>query len=237
MGREVKAQMDWLKKHKFVMVAIFILILMLLGLEKWGGWRKNLMPEACEMPCWRDIKVGETTDEQFLQMAEAHPEQFSDLFLSESSDSSVYYRWIDNEAKQFLSAFVDADHIVEAIRISTANQVQLGDAIAVFGSPDTYSVSLLGGGGAGSLNVNLFYEDLGIVMDQFFLPYVPTEEELATCSINISEEFPLDDIDLIEPNPGKQMAEATGLPIFDEPRNWEGVGDVALTTCDYVEKR
>lgn len=229
--------MGWCNKHKSLLFTIFILMLVQSCQAEGSAWGENLMPEKCEMPCWRTIKVGETTEEQFLQMAKTHPEQFSDLFRSESSDSSVYYRWDDTEAKQFLSAFFDTNQIVEAIRINTADQVHLGNAIALFGQPDTYSVSLVGGGGEGSLAVNLSYENLGIIMSQFFLPYVPTEEELNTCSVDISEEFPIGIVYLTRPDSAKQMAETVGFPIFDEPYKWKGTGDVAFTTCDYVEER
>lgn len=219
------------KTHLFNMLLSVLLLGLLFSCQATQSASNNsLMPETCTLPCWRGIKPDETLEKTFVQMAEAFPEQYSNLSIFESSNSNTYH-WFDNEIKQSLSLFTK-DGRVDFIRM-IPRTLELEDVLDTFGPPDTYIASVTGGGGAGSLLIIFFYEELGIIVEEFLLPYVPSEEEVASCSINISLDLSIGAVYYTVPDSPEKMAEAVQTRIFDQPKAWQEAGQTALTSCKY----
>ena len=219
-----------------ILIFICLLVTVLISCQNRVSNRgSSLKPVECRLPCWREIEPGKTTEEEFLQLAESSPQIPTDLTKFEGSDI-VTYDWNDIEANSFVTVYIE-NKTVAFIRIIPVPEIALKDVFSVFGSPDVYVASIAGGGGSGSLYFGMYYERSGIILEKFILPYVPTEEELASCSFVIEEDFAIEELYFVSPNRAEEMANSVEQPIFTEAKKWSGLGQILFTECDYTKSR
>lgn len=176
------------------MIVLFIAVaLIALFVISIRAARNNIFRQTdCSLPCWYEIRPGESTEEEFLESVEQYPRNFASLSRYENTET-ISYRWLDKNLRLHISAFIKNDR-VQVIRINASNQINLGQLFATLGEPSMYKAEIAGGD-EGSFFAFFFDEEIGIAYSKFDYPYdsdaLRGDDE---CSINFSEEFTVEKI-------------------------------------------
>jgi len=173
------------RRRFFILGCVVTLLIAVLFVRSVSVARNKIFRQTdCSLPCWYDIRPGESTEKELLEVVEKYPRHFTDLSRFENS-SGISYSWFDKGLRLHFAASIVNDR-VRVITINAANQISLGDLFTTLGEPDMYQI-VIAGGDEGSFSAFFFYEEFGIAYRRFDYPY--GSEALRgddNCSIRLS---------------------------------------------------
>lgn len=176
---------------------IFSLLVALIILVACSGKNSTVLDDdTCNAPCWRNIRPGETTKSEALNLVkkvetiqqESIKEQPTFLPMIEEM---VYWKF--QGVKEFNGDFSSHDNIVAAISFNFNEKISLRDFFKKNGEPDYVYIVLSKGPGA-FLTVKFIYQEKGICLSHqpSLLPFQDTKKYSVRDTTLIGELFYID---------------------------------------------
>lgn len=189
----------------------------------------------CTVPCWNNIFLGESNENDFLVLVNQSPKQmFSDLKWSETSyQNSVSYSWEDRTSSLIVSTSIDNSQI-SFLSFRGFNQLTFETVLTVLGDPDSYTAEVYHGE-ANSFVMNLFYEKRGVVIHIFIVPFEQSQALFSkpTCQINIDKNMLVRNIYLVKPDSAIEMLKPLKPYLSSDgmPKLWLNTDLLSVTYC------
>lgn len=225
------------KKHR----GIFGVLVMMI----WGLGCTQLSPTAqleavvkssanCIAPCWNGIVPGKSSGNDFLMLVnESSQRQFASLERSETPyKKQVGFIWQDQKFSFEASAFISSD-VVMFLKFMEWNNLTIGTVFDSLGYPTTYTAEIYQGESY-LLNMNLFYEKIGLIIHIFIVPFESQNYMFPpSCQVNITTDMLVHSIYLVKPGSADGLLEILypAISSYGEPKAWSGIGLLPLTSC------
>lgn len=192
----------------------------------------------CTSPCWRSLRPGLSSEEDFLKLVNASGSRlFDDISHTELNPEGIEYAWDDREYNIFNRVRIHEDRIRLLGFRPRNNNISLSMITELNGQPSMYGASILGSHDF-YIILSLIYEGQGVVIEAD-IPI--TEEELE--AVTFSCEFEVDwnrvpqrlYVYLVEPGIASEMVQNDPIGGFTNPSHrpqpWKGENPIKLTMC------
>lgn len=201
--------------------------------------------DDCVAPCWQGLEPGISTRSDFDALVAAWPENRLEEKRCDSLGGTWYYcRWVDGDEGLLIDAIFEKEvisyfHFVPGAGDNLAapfviGELTLGDAFEVMGSPDSYSAGVWRGHGGGQLELSLYYEREGIIVNHGTSPYETDDSAFPPiCEVEITPDMPVRELYFLEPNNiNEDINKTLRIPLlYEAMQSWPGFGTVKLTGC------
>lgn len=155
-----------------------------------------LEDNTCDVPCWRSIEVGKTTQKEAINIVAKMPDIQEDSIVQEKTylpmmEDAVYWKF--QGVAEFNADISFHNHTVVMLSFNFAHPIGLKDFIREFGEPSFVYITSSQGPGV-YLIVNLIYPDKGICLfhePKWFLLQIPNEYEI-TPATQINDVYYID---------------------------------------------
>lgn len=189
---------------------------------------------SCTTPCWNGIVPGKSNEDDFLMLVgKSNPMQFANLERSEIPyKSQVGFTWRER-ASSLQAAILIKNDVVSFLRFMRTNELALEMLFDSLGNPNAYTAEI-SSGEAYLFDMNLFYEEIGMVVNIRIVPFDPPSSAFSpTCQINITTSMVVRAIYFAEPGTANELLETLypAISSYTEPEPWLGVGLIPLTSC------
>lgn len=193
-----------------------------------------LVPQECNMPCWRGIVPEKSSREDLLDVLEQLPDDKVERFQqTDIPNFGIQLWWQDDSVGSSYNALFQ-ENTLKYIESQPLFDVTLNDLISVIGTPQQYMAKLATGERT-ILYVDLFYEDVGVYV--FLWNTSPDEiliRKLESCETSIPLETTIQDLRIMPAQTAENMMEAIPTLNYnysvDELRPWSDKG-IYLSAC------
>lgn len=193
----------------------------------------------CTSPCWRSLRPGLSSKEDFLKLVNASSSRlFDDISHTELNPEGMEYAWDDREYNIFTRVRIHEDRIRLLGFRPRNNDISLSMITELYGQPSMYGASILGSHHDYYVKINFIYEKDSMVIEANF-PIDLEEQQIVTTNC----EFELDwnaipdrlYFYLVEPGTAEEMVHKDPIGGFTnpshQPQPWKGENPIKLTMC------
>lgn len=218
-----------MKMNKYVqitLIAAFLIIALISVYETTSG-PSLVANSTCELPCWNQVKLGETNSTEFLKILDHVSSVNKGHTITVKLQNGAFYDtaisfatgkdWTGFFYRTTAEAELLNDRVIELIFQGETDMI-LARAIEQFGPPD-HVFAFYGPGGLDDVEVKIFFERAAVVAG-FRLSNIEAE---------IKPEQRIDFISMVAPNYYQKRVDSGVYTYFLENanfHNWTGYGSV-----------